>query len=200
MGRWRRPEGDDAMQQKAERKFYIKQFKAISYAIVTYEDLTTLMKHLAEGTSRTFAAKGCSIMLLDERANQLVHVASYGISEDYLFKGPLFVNTDDCAICKREPVFVADMQHDPRVQYPEAAAKEGISSMISIPIRCREAVLGVVRIYHREPWMLNEEDVDSLNILTSILGVVIENKGLRNFLEQVKSSFESLPPRMLKGM
>jgi len=188
------------MQQRTDRKFYLKQFKAISSAIVTYEDLTTLMKHLAEGTSRTFAAKGCSIMLLDERAYQLVHVASYGISEEYLYKGPIFVDMENCAVCKGEPVFVEDMQHDPRVQYPESAVKEGITSMLSIPIRCRESILGVLRIYRKEPWMLNEEDVDSLSILTSILGVVIENNGLRNFLELVKSSFETLPPRMLKGL
>lgn len=188
------------MQKKAERKFYLKHFKAISYAIASYEDLNTLMKHLAEGTARTFNAKGCSIMFLDEKANQLVHVASYGISEDYLYKGPVFVDIEDCAVCKGVPVFVEDMHDDPRVQYPEAAIKEGIKSMISIPIRCRETILGILRIYHAEPWVLNEEDVDSLSILTSLLGVVIENNGLRNFLDQVKSALGSLPPRMLEDM
>jgi signal transduction protein with GAF and PtsI domain len=187
------------MQKKDERKFYLKQFKAISHAIATYEDPNTLMKHLVEGTARTFSAKGCSIMLLDERANQLVHVANYGISEAYLSKGPVFFDMENCAVCIGEPVFVEDMQHDPRVQYPEAAIKEGIVSMLSIPIRCREAIIGILRIYHAEPWRLNDEDVDSLCILTSLLGVVIENYGLKNFLEQVKSALESLPLRMLKG-
>lgn len=187
------------MTKKGERKFYLKQFKTISKAIAMYEDPNTLMKHLAEGTSRTFNAKGCSIMLLDERDNQLTHVASYGISEEYVSKGPVFVDMENCAVCTGEPVFVEDMQHDSRVQYPEAAVKEGIRSMLSIPIRCREAIIGILRIYHAEPWLLNEEDVDSLCILTSLLGVVIENYGLRNFLEQVKASLESLPLRMLKG-
>ena len=107
---------------------------------------------------------------------------------------------ENCAVCTGEPVFVEDMQHDSRVQYPEAAVKEGIRSMLSIPIRCREAIIGILRIYHAEPWLLNEEDVDSLCILTSLLGVVIENYGLRNFFEQVKASLESLPLRMLKGL
>jgi hypothetical protein len=109
------------MQKKAERKFYLKHFKAISRAIASYEDLNTLMNHLAEGTARTFNAKGVSIMFLDEKVNQLVHVASYGISEDYLYKGPVFVDIGDCAVCTGSPVFIEDMHHDDRVQYPEAA-------------------------------------------------------------------------------
>lgn len=185
------------MPRTGERKFYLKQFKAISKAIATYEDLNMLIKHLAEGTSRTFNAKGCSIMLLDERANQLVHLASYGISEEYVSKGPVFFDMKNCAVSKGEPVFIEDMQHDSRVQYPEAAVKEGIRCMLSIPIRCREAIVGILRLYHAEPWVLNEEDVDSLSILTSLLGVVIENHGLKNFLEQVKGALESLPLRML---
>jgi hypothetical protein len=59
------------MNQKPERKFYLEHFRAISHAISTYEDLNVLTNHLAEGTSRRFKAKGCSIMLLDERDNQL---------------------------------------------------------------------------------------------------------------------------------
>jgi transcriptional regulator with GAF, ATPase, and Fis domain len=188
------------MQKKAERKFYLKHFKAISRAIASYEDLNTLLNHLAEGTARTFNAKGVSIMFLDEKANQLVHVASYGISEDYLYKGPVFVDMGDCAVCTGSPVFIEDMHQDDRVQYPEAAIKEGIKCMLSIPVRCRETILGILRIYHAEPWLLNDEDVDSLSILTSLLGVVIENYGLRNFLDLVKGALASLPPRMLKDM
>ena len=188
------------MPKIGERKFYLKHFKAISKAIATYEDPNTLMKHLTEGTARTFNAKGCSIMLLDERAKQLIHLANYGISEEYLSKGPVFFEMENCAVSTGEPVFIEDMQHDPRVQYPEAAKKEGIRSMLSVPIRCRDTVIGILRLYHAEPWLLNEEDVDSLSILTSLLGVVIENHGLKNFLEQVKSALESLPLRLLKGL
>jgi len=53
------------MDEKLDRRYYLKHFKAISHAISTYEDLNTLINHLTEGTSRAFKAKGCSIMLLD---------------------------------------------------------------------------------------------------------------------------------------
>ena len=188
------------MDEKPDRRFYLKHFKAISSAISTYEDFNTLINHLAEGTSRAFKTKGGSIMLLDERENHLFHVGSYGLSEEYLRKGPLMVKDKHCASCTGEPVFIEDMQNNPLVQYPKAAAMEGIVSMLSIPIKCRETIIGILRIYHGEPWVYHEDDIDSLCVLMELLGIVIENNGLRNFLDQVKLSLGSLPLRMLEGI
>ena len=188
------------MDQKLERKLYLGHFRAICHAISTYEDLNVLTNHLAEGTSRRFKAKGCSIMLLDERDDQLYPVSSYGISEDYLTKGPIFMDDKHSAIRKGEPVLVEDMQNDPRVQYPEAAAREGIISMLSIPIKCREAIIGVIRIYQGKPRLIHEEDIETLCVMSEHLGLVIENNGLKNFLDGVKTALENLPPRLLKGL
>ena len=188
------------MHQELERKFYLQHFRAISHAISTYEDLNVLTNHLAEGTARRFKAKGCCIMLLDEKDHQLHYVSSYGISDDYLNKGPVFLDDRHHVLHKGEPIFVEDMQNDPRVQYPEAAAKEGIVSMLSIPIKCHQAIIGVLRVYSDAPRRIHDEDIDTLCVMCEHLGLVIENKGLRNFLEGVKNALESLPTRMLKGM
>ena len=188
------------MKQKIERKFYLEHFRAISHAISTYEDLNVLTNHLAEGTSRRFKAKGCSIMLLDERDNQLYPISSHGLSQEYLSKGPILIDDKHCAIHKGEPVFVENMQNDPRVQYPEAAVNEGIVSMLSIPIKYREAIIGLIRIYHAEPRLVHDEDIDTLCVLAEHLGLVIESNGLKNFLDGVKSALESLPSRMLKDL
>ena len=191
--------GDNRMGKESDRKFYLKEFKAISHAISTYGDLNLLINHLAEGTTKTFEAKGCCIMLFDETENQLFTVSSYGISDDYLLKGPLLVDSKYCAFVRGEPVFVEDLGSDSRVQYPGAAEKEGIVSMLSIPILFHGESIGVIRIYHSEKKKYNEEDIDALKILAEHLGLVIEYNGLRNFLDQVETAVDSLPVRMLKG-
>jgi len=186
--------------EQPPRKFGLKEFKAISRAISTYNDLNLLINHIAEGTSRTFKAKGCCIMLLDEREKQLFTVSSYGISEEYLEKGPLFVDDKHGAFAKNKPVFLKDIRTDPRVQYPEEAAKEGIVSMLSIPITIRDEPIGLIRLYHSESKEFHEEDIDTLGVMSSQLGVVIENNGLMNFVERIKLSMENLPSRMLEGL
>ena len=188
------------MNQETPRKFDLRAFKAISHAISTYEDLNLLINHLVEGTTRTFRAKGCTIMLLDEREKQLFPVSTHGISEEYLRKGPLFIDEKYSPFVTGEPVFVEDMQNDPRIHYPEAASKEGIATMLSIPIKSREVSIGLIRIYHAERISFHEEDIETLRIMAEHLGLVIENNGLRNFLDKVKMAMGSLPLRLLEGL
>jgi GAF domain-containing protein len=104
------------------------------------------------------------------------------------------------AFVKGKPVLIEDMKNDPRIQYPEAAAKEGIASMLSIPITFRGTAIGLIRIYHSELKRFNEDDIDALGVLSEHLGLVIENNGLKKFLEKVKMAMESLPKRMLEGL
>ncbi|MGD2272900.1 MAG: GAF domain-containing protein [Desulfobacterales bacterium] len=187
------------MKQKPERRISIRDFKTICRAIATYEDLDLLFENLVEVISQAFDVKGCSLLLYDEREKQLFRVSSYGISQEYLNKGPIFMDDKDSALVKCVPVFIEDMQNDPRVQYPKAAAREGIVSLLSFPIICREAVIGVIKLYHSKLWALHEEDLDLLCVMQRLLAFVIDHNGLKNFLEQVKTAVESLPHRMLDG-
>ena len=188
------------MTNHAPRKIHLREFKALTRAISGYEELHILAVHLAEHLCRSFGVKGCSIMLFDERERQLFRVSSHGISEEYLDKGPIFVDEKYTAFVTGEPVFIEDFQNDPRVQYPEAAKKEGIVSMLSVPIKHRNAAMGLIRIYHSSPWRPDPDDLDSFCLLAEHMGLVIENSGLKNFLERVVSAMETLPLRMLKGL
>jgi signal transduction protein with GAF and PtsI domain len=184
---------------ESERKFYLKQFKAISNAISTYEDFNLLVNHLAEGVCRTFKIKGASIMILDEIEKQLFRVSNYGISENYLNKGPVFVDQKYRSLTTGNVEIIKDMQHDERIQYPDAAREEGIVSMMAIPIKYRKKTIGEMRLYFDQPVNMHGEDIESLCVLANQLGVIIENNGLKNFVEQIKMAIDSLPPRMLKG-
>jgi len=187
------------MTQKPDRKFYLKQFKAISNAISTYEDFNLLVNHLVEGVCRTFKVRGASIMILDQIEKQLFRVSSYGISDEYLNKGPLFIDDKYCSMGTGKVELFEDIQNDPRIHYPEAAKKEGLVSMLGIPIKFRSWVIGVIWIYHDDVLNLHESDVDSLCVLGNQLGLVIEANGLKNFVDHVNMAFEQLPPRLVRG-
>lgn len=181
-------------------KIHFKEFKAISRSILAYDDLNLLTSHLVERICSSLKVMGCSVMLYDDREGQLFRVASCGVSETYLNKGPIFVDEKYCAFVTESPVFIEDFQNDARIQYPEEARAEGITSMLSVPVKYRKALLGVIRIYHDQVWHPNEDDLDAFSLLADYMGLVIENNGLKNFLDKVKYAMESLPLRMLKGL
>lgn len=185
------------MTNALERKFNLEQFRSISHAISTYDDLKLLLAHITEGIAITFKIKGCCTLVLDEKENQLFMVSSYGVSREYLEKGPIFIDEKYSALAKGEPVFIEDIQADPRVQYPKQAAEENIVSMLSIPIKFKHTVTGVVRMYHNEVIAVSEQDLESLSVLFEHLGIVIENNGLQNVIDQFKVAMNSLPHRLL---
>lgn len=184
------------MTEALERKFNLEQFRSISHAMSTYDDLKLLLTHITEGISRLFNIKGCCTHVLDEKENQLFMVSSYGISQEYLEKGPIFIDEKHSPLAKGEPVLIKDIQTDPRVQYPKQAVMENIASMLSIPIKFRETVTGVLRMYHHEAIAINEEDLECLCVLLEHLGVVIENNGLQNVIDQFKVAMNNLPHRL----
>ncbi|MBU1169270.1 MAG: GAF domain-containing protein [Proteobacteria bacterium] len=183
-----------------ERKINLSQFRAISHAISTYEDVILLGRHIVESICRTFDIKAATVLVFDDREKQLYYVCSHGLSDEYLKKQPEYEDGLLQEFVTGQPVFFSDFGNDTRVQHREAIQKEGIVSMLSFPIKCRKAVVGLLKLYNNETWMIHDDDKDSINILSEQFGLVIENNGLQNFLDEVRSVMGNLPLRMLKGI
>ena len=77
---------------------------------------------------REFDIRACSLMIFDDRLNQLFRISSFGLSDESLTKGPVFVDDKCNSFKKGEPVLIQDLQKDPKIQYPEAAARENGSA------------------------------------------------------------------------
>jgi GAF domain-containing protein len=88
-------------------------------------------------------------------------------------------------------VAIHDVTEDPRIQYPEEAKKEGISSILSVPIIVRDNPLGALRVYTTEPWEATLEDVNFVQAVAQIAGMALEMcrhyKGLKDSIEILKS-------------
>ncbi|MCP4752324.1 MAG: GAF domain-containing protein [Proteobacteria bacterium] len=187
------------MKQMSERKFKLREYKAISHAISTYEDLNLLLQHLVEGICRTFGIKGSSILMYDESEKQLFRISSCGLSDEYLGKGAMYMDDEFNEFLQGKTLMFDNLKNDKRIKYAEAAAKEGIDFIISIPIKYRSTVLGLLKIYHSENLTPHEEDLDSFNVLMKQLGLVIEINGMRHFIGNVKAAMENLPLHVTEG-
>ena len=183
-----------------ERKINLAQFRAISHAISTYEDVVLLGKHIVESICRSFDIKAATVLVFDDREKKLYYVCSHGLSDEYLKKQPEFQEGFLQEFVTGQPVFFEDFRNDPRVKYKDAITKEGIVSMLSFPIKYRKNVVGLLKLYNNNTWMIHDDDRDSINILAEHFGLVIENNGLKNFLDEVSAVMGNLPLRMLKGL
>ena len=154
---------------------YLSAFVNIARAMNSSLELQEVLHQIVKSTCEVTGSKGCTLMLLDERGEHLKVESSYGLSDQYVRKGPLSADKSIFDTLKGKPVIIEDAASDPRVQYPLEAKQEGIASIVSLPIILRERVVGVLRLYTAVPCRFAEDDIDFLSAVAMQSGLAIEN-------------------------
>ncbi|MGD8251742.1 MAG: GAF domain-containing protein [Desulfobacterales bacterium] len=154
-----------------------------------FEDVTLLV---VSGLRNALLAKGAALFLIDNKSQELKLVSSAGLSDEYLDKGPINALRSIADSLKDGPVAISNVADDPRIQYPAEAQKEGIASILSVPIIAREKPVGAIRVYTSEPWEVTLDDVNFVQAVAQISGMALETarlyKGLKNSIEILKAN------------
>jgi GAF domain-containing protein len=144
-----------------------------------------------ESIKTALDVKGCSVFLINRKTDELEVAASYGLSDEYINKGPVSALRSIALSLPEGPVAIYDVSDDPRIQYPDAAKKEGIASILSVPIVVAGRLIGALRIYTSEHWEFTLEDVNFVQAMAQIAGMAIEMarqyKGLKDSIEILKT-------------
>lgn len=145
-----------------------------------------VLRTIVETTCDAANAKGCSLMLFTPDRQQLVHTLACGLSDWYVRKGPVRVDAALAQALEGKPVMILDASADLRVQYREQAKKEGIVSMLSVPLVRRGEVIGILRIYTSEARRFSDEEIDFFSALANLGAIALERAEL---LEEEKKQF-----------
>ena len=119
--------------------------------------------------------KGCCIYLVNETTGRLEMVASRGLSTEYLQKGPIEANKSMPDVLRGKTVFVEDVATHKGIQYRDESIKEGIKSILSVPIFVRDYVIGELRLYSAEERKYDKEEIEFILALAEIGGIAITN-------------------------
>ena len=152
-----------------------------------------------ESIKSALGAKGCALFLINRRTDELELAASHGLSEEYISKGPVSASRSIAQSLEEGPVAIFDVTDDPRLQYPEEAQKEGIASILSVPVVAGGQSIGALRLYTSEPWEFTLSDVNFVQAMAAMSGMALEKarlyKGYKDSIEVLK---ELRDPRTLK--
>jgi GAF domain-containing protein len=182
--------------------------------LINYETLTRITAAISatrepgeivlmtvEAVKSALDVKGCTIFLINRQTDELEIAGSYGLSQEYLEKGPISALQSIAESFKEGPVAIYDVADDPRIQYPEEAIKEGIASILSVPIIVHDRIIGALRVYTSEPWEFTLEDVNFVQAVGQITGMAIDlcrlNKGYKTSIEVLKTMRD---PKFLKAV
>ncbi len=147
----------------------------ISKPVIEAVGVSNVLRSIVESTAKGTGVKGCSILRLSPDGKTLAHTVSYGLSDEYLSKGNIVVDETTKEMLEGKPVNITDVAHDPRIQHPAPAEKEGIASMLSIPIRGTSGdIVGLLRLYDSKVRKFKKGETDFLISIADLGGIVLE--------------------------
>ena len=177
------------MARLRERERQIAALFQVTRDVSSSLDVTEVLEQLTRNAAEALAVPGASIRLLEERSEQLSMVASYGLSQTYLGKGPVSLSQsrlDREALAGRQAVVIREVATDSRVQYPRQMADEGIRSMLVVPIVGRRRPLGVLRVYSDEPDHFTADEADFVMAIARQGAAAIENALAHDALQRAE--------------
>ena len=157
---------------------YFRALHEITRAILSTLDSQQVMELIVERVTGLLNVKAAALRLINESTKELELLASKGLSEKFLTKGPPHADKSIQETLKGVPVLIEDTASDPRLEYPTETVAEGIASILSLPIIAQRREIGVLRVYSAQKRAYSREGVTFLSPVAEIAGVVIMNARL----------------------
>jgi DNA-binding response OmpR family regulator len=171
-------------------KDIVDTFSQAEKAISGSLDLKEILQLICTSMVKLLKLRGSALLLYNKKARTLDLVQSRGLSKEYLDKGAIKVSDAlDEFLEAGEPVLIEESEFDGRLQYPEEARQEGIAGILSIPLRVKDASLGVVRLYSGDKKSFDEGELEILKKFAEQAARALENA---MSYERVRSDVEGL--------
>lgn len=166
-----------------ERKTaFLNLFTELTRTITSSLDLDEVYGLITRKIPEIFRIDAATIRLLDESGKNLVLKASHGLRPDYLTRGTIDTEEPVFKALKGEPIFIADVAQDARINYPEATRAEGIRNILVVPIPIRGKIQGILRLLAKSPRSYDADEIAFITVVADQCGIAIENA--RIFTEQ----------------
>ena len=164
----------NALQERLEALF------TVSAEISSTLQLEEVLQRIVAHACRLMAARVSSILLLDREEGTLRPAATHGASEAYLAQPARGVATSLTGevIQTGRPLYTPDVRKETRYRVADLAQREGLCSLLSVPLRTKTDIIGVLNVYTTEPRRFEENDIRLLTLLASQSAIAIENATL----------------------
>jgi GAF domain-containing protein len=154
---------------------HLQIFLKLAASISSSLDVKTILQAMTEDLVRVMQIKAASVRLLDENTHTVKLVASFGLSEKYLNKGPIVVDKNIGKALKGETIVIKNVFKDDGIQYKKEKEEEGIVSMLYVPIKSNDNIIGVLNVYSRRSREFTENEILLVTALAYQGGLAIRN-------------------------
>ena len=168
---------------------FLKGLLEIAKAVNSSLDVKKVLYLLVKTAVTALDIKAAAVRLLDEKRLRMELVASYGLSDRYITKGPVGTDKSIAEAMMGKAVSIYDVANDPRATYTRELAEEGIKSILSVPITLKGNIIGVMRIYTAEFRDFSDDEITFISSLAEQAALAMENARM---YQKLKGEYEEM--------
>jgi GAF domain-containing protein len=165
-------------------------FLDLASSINSTLDIKQILHILSAEICEALNMKGVAIRLMNNEIGHLELVATYGLSEEFQNKGPVSIEKIIAQALRGETIIIEDVSKDDRLEYKEEIVKEGVVSMLCVPIKAKEEVIGVMSLFSGATRKYPQDVIILVNALAHTGGLAIQNASMYLSLQEDKKSLE----------
>ena len=167
-------------QQSKEQQF-LEIFQKVIRLTSTVYDHQEVMDTIVQALPVLLDIDACTIRLHDASIGTFVLGAAHGVSMEYLSREAIDTEETLNMVRSGHPVYSAHVDQDPLLPFHEEASREGIKSVLTLPIAFQEEVIGIMRLLSRSGRRYAEEERAFALALAEQVGIAISHG--RMFME-----------------
>jgi len=187
--------------QILRRHHHLHALNRISNAISGLWNLDAILNIALDTVLEIINTTTGGILLLDEQSQKLRYRVYRGLSPSYVEQMEMGLGEGIAGKVAQtgEPMILKDISQQEGVVRPDLVSTQGLRGFISVPIKAKDRVLGVMNVASHTPGRFSPEDVYILNSVGCQLGTAIEQAKLYQRLEQGKERYQALLQHALKA-
>ena len=152
----------------------------ISGAVSGLWDLDAILRVALDNVLEMVNGAIGGILLLDEQTETLQYRIQRGLSAKYAEEMRMRLGEGIAGRVAQtgEPMLLEDISRSPHVAHPDLVSAEGLKGFVSIPLKAKDRIVGVMNIASQVAGRFAADNVSLLNSIGDYLGTAIEQAKL----------------------
>lgn len=191
---------EETSQTKAEKPYReLLALSRVSAAVSGLRDLDAILNVALDSVLQIMNGTIGGILLIDEQTQTLSYRVHRGLSDKYAQEMRLKIGEGIAGRVAQsgKAVLVEDISTDPRAAWVVLISTEGLKAFISVPLRAKDTVLGVLNVASHQPRHFTKDDMHLLHAIGDQVGVAIEQAELYDRLRKERQNYQRLARHML---
>ena len=171
----------------------------VSAAVSGLRDLDAVLKVALDTVLEIMDGSIGGILLLDEGSRTLSYKVYRGLSDKYVQQMHLKLGEGIAGKVAQsgKAMLLEDISIEPGAARRDVISTEGLKAFISVPLRAKDTVLGVLNVASNLPHRFIKDDMYLLNAIGDQLGVAVEQAELYERLRQGRERYKKLAQHIL---